>query len=108
VEVLVGAAVFLLVSLSAYEAYIGLFKLIDLGQYRLLAVSLANEQFEIARNMPYSSVGVVGGVPNGVIPHVQTLARGGVEFTVTTTVRNLDLPFDGLLGGTPSDSSPAE
>jgi hypothetical protein len=79
-----------------------------LGQYRLLAISLANEQFEIARNMPYTSVGVVGGVPNGVIPHIQNLTRGGVTFTVTTTVRNIDLPLDGVVGGIPSDSSPAD
>jgi prepilin-type N-terminal cleavage/methylation domain-containing protein len=108
VEVLVGAAVFLLVSLAAYEAYTGLFKIIELGQVRLLAVSLANEQFEIARNLPYSNVGVVGGVPNGVIPHVQNLTRGGITFVVTTTVRNIDLEFDGTLGGSPSDTSPAD
>jgi prepilin-type N-terminal cleavage/methylation domain-containing protein len=108
VEVLVGAAVFLVVSLAAYNSYISLFKLIDLGQNRLLAVSLANEQFEVIRNMPYSNVGVVGGVPSGIIPHTQSLTRGGVTFTVTTTVRNIDLAFDGLIGGSPADSSPAD
>jgi prepilin-type N-terminal cleavage/methylation domain-containing protein len=108
VEVLVGAAVFLVVALSAYNAYIGLFKLIDLSQYKVLAVSLANEQFELARNLPYSSVGEVGGIPNGVIPSVQTFVRGGVTFTVETTVRNIDLPFDGTIGGTPNDTSPSD
>jgi prepilin-type N-terminal cleavage/methylation domain-containing protein len=108
VEVLVGAAVFVVVALSAYEAYIGLFKIIDLGQYRLLATSLANEQFEVARNMPYGDVGIVGGVPAGKIPHIQTLTRGGVPFMVTSTVRNIDLAFDGTIGGTPNDLSPAD
>ena len=108
VEVLVGAAVFLVVALSAYNAYIGLFKLIDLSQYKVLAVSLANEQFELARNLSYTNVGEVGGIPNGVIPSVQTFVRGGITFTVTTTVRNIDLPFDGTIGGTPNDLSPAD
>ncbi len=108
VEVLVGTAVFLVVSLAAYNAYIALFKIIDLGQYRLLAVNLANEQFEIARNVPYSSVGIVGGAPSGIIPHVQTLVRGNVMFTVTSTVRNIDLDYDGILGGSPNDTSPAD
>jgi prepilin-type N-terminal cleavage/methylation domain-containing protein len=108
VEVLVGTSVFLVISLASYQAYIALFKLVDLSQYKLLAVSLANEQFEIVRNMPYSSVGIVGGVPSGAIPHLQNLTRGGVNFTVTTTVRNIDLPFDGVLGGSPSDSAPSD
>lgn len=108
VEVLVGAAVFLIVALAAYNAYIGLFRLIDLSQYKVLAVSLANEQFEIARNMPYADVGIVGGIPKGKLVHTQTAVRGGVTFTVTTTVRNLDLAFDGTIGGTPNDSSPAD
>jgi prepilin-type N-terminal cleavage/methylation domain-containing protein len=108
VEVLVGAAVFLIVALSAYNAYVALFQLINLSQYKILAVNLANEQFEIARNMPYVDVGIVGGIPKGKLSHIQSLVRGGVTFTVTTTVRNLDLPFDGTIGGSPNDLSPAD
>jgi len=108
VEVIVGAAVFLLVSLAAYQAYIGLFHIIDLGQYRVLAVSLANEQFEIARNMPYVDVGVQGSIPLGKIPHIQNLTRGGIPFVVTSIVRNIDLAFDGTIGGAPNDLSPAD
>lgn len=108
VEVIVGTAVFLVVSLAAYNAYIGLFKLINLSQYKTMAINLANEQFEIARNMPYADVGIVGGIPKGKLAHVQTLVRGGTSFTVTTTVRNLDLPFDGTIGGSPNDPSPAD
>ncbi len=108
IEVVIGASVFLVVSLAAYQAYLGLFKLIDLGQYRVLATSLANEQFEIARNMPYADVGIQGGIPNGKIPHIQTLTRGGTPFTVTSIVRNIDQTFDGTIGGSPNDLSPAD
>jgi prepilin-type N-terminal cleavage/methylation domain-containing protein len=108
IEVLVGSAVFVLIAVTAYNSYVSLFKIINLNQYRVLAIDLANEQFEIARNMPYSSVGVQGSIPNGSIPHTQTLTRGGTIFVVTTTVRNIDLPFDGTIGGTPNDLSPAD
>ncbi len=108
IEILVGTAIFLIVCIGIYNAYVALFKLIDLGQYRVLAVSLANEQFEIARNLPYSSVGVQGSIPNGIIPHIQNLTRGGVDFTVTSIVRNVDLDFDGTIGGSPNDLSPAD
>ncbi len=108
VEVLVGTAVFVIIAIAAYNAYVSLFQLIALNQNKVLALDLANEQFEIARNMPYAVVGVVGGIPNGNIPRIQNLTRGGITFTVTTTVRNIDLPFDGIIGGTPSDLSPAD
>ncbi|MEK7646183.1 MAG: carboxypeptidase-like regulatory domain-containing protein [Patescibacteria group bacterium] len=108
VEAIVGTAVFLTIALASYNAYVSLFKLVDLSQYRVLATALANEQFEIARNLPYSDVGVQGSIPPGKIPHIQTLTRGGTPFTVTATVRNVDLLFDGTIGGTPNDLSPAD
>ncbi len=108
VEILVGVAVFLVVATAVYQAYTSLFVFISLNQYKILALNLANEQFEIARNLSYADVGEVSGVPAGKIPHIQNLTRGGVVFTVTTTVRNVDLPFDGTIGGTPKDLSPAD
>jgi prepilin-type N-terminal cleavage/methylation domain-containing protein len=109
VETLVGVAVFLIIATATYQAYVSLFMLINLNQYKILALNLANEQFEIIRNMPYADVGIVSGIPNGKIPHIQTLVRGGVTFTVTTTIRNIDLPFDGAIGSsTKPDLSPAD
>ncbi len=108
IEVLVGVAVFLIVGLAAYNGYAGLFRLINASQTKITALNLANEQFEIARNMPYTDVGIIGGIPKGKLAHTQVLNRGGINFTVTTTVRNLDLPFDGTIGGSPNDLSPAD
>ncbi len=108
VEVIIGSAVFLVIAISAYNAYVGLLGLINQGKYRVLAVSLANEQFEIARNMPYADVGIVGGIPRGKLLHEQNLNRGGTTFKVVTTIRNLDLPFDGTFGGSPNDLSPSD
>lgn len=108
IEVLVGTAVFLVVAMAVYQAYTSLFLLISANQYKILALNLANEQFEIVRNLTYSSVGETTGIPHGVIPHSQMLTRGGVTFVVTTTIRNVDLPFDGVIDGTPDDLSPAD
>jgi len=108
VEVLVAVSVFLVISISAYQAYLGLIKAVQLSRVKLAASNLANEQFEIVRNLPYSDVGVVGGIPVGKIPYVQNLSRGGYNFTVTSVVRNVDLPFDGTIGGSPNDLSPAD
>jgi hypothetical protein len=51
----------------------------------------------------------VGGIPNGKIAHVQNLVRSNINFIVTTTIRNIDLPFDGAIGSsTKPDLSPAD
>lgn len=108
IETLVGIGVFLVIAVSSYQAYVSLFLLINQNQYKILALNLANEQFEIIRNLTYADVGIVGGVPNGKVPNVQNLNRSGVDFVVTTTIRNVDLPFDGTIGGSPNDLSPAD
>ena len=108
IETLVGIAVFVVVSTAIYQAYVSLFNFISLNQYKIVALNLANEQFEIIRNLSYSNVGIPGSIPNGTIPHIQNINRSGIDFIVTTTIRNVDQPFDGTIGGTPNDLSPAD
>ncbi|MEO8637881.1 MAG: prepilin-type N-terminal cleavage/methylation domain-containing protein [Candidatus Taylorbacteria bacterium] len=108
IEMLVGIAIFTVIFISIYQVYVSLFSFISLNQYKILALNLGNEQIEIARNLAYSDVGVVDSIPDGKIPHIQSLNRGGKAFTVTTTIRNIDLPFDGTIGGSPNDLSPAD
>ena len=91
IEVLVGTAVFLVVASAAYGAFVSLIKIANVSQSRILAVELADEQFEIIRNMPYVNVGLTNGIPQGVLPQTQTLMRGGFTFTVTLAVRNQNL-----------------
>lgn len=108
VELLVGVAVFTVIGVSIYGSYKSIFDAVYTSRARLLAVDLANEQLEIVRNLPYSDVGIQSGLPEGNLPHTQTLIRGGASFLVTITVRNIDDPFDGTLGGAPNDLSPAD
>ncbi|MFA6078823.1 MAG: carboxypeptidase regulatory-like domain-containing protein [Candidatus Omnitrophota bacterium] len=91
IEVLVGTALFLTVAVSAYGAFANLLKLANASKARTLAVHLADEQFEIIRNMPYISVGLTNGIPLGILPQTQSLTRGGISFTVSLTVRNINL-----------------
>ncbi len=108
VETIVGVALFAFVSLMLYGTYSRVFIVARIAQARVNAVALANEQFEIIRNLSYSNVGVIGGIPNGIVPPVQTLVRGGMIFLATTTIRNIDYPFDGLAGSIPNDTSPED
>ncbi len=108
VEVLVGVALFLLIAISIYRGYSSVYSVVNASHVKVTATALINEQFEIIRNLPYTDVGIVSSIPAGVLTHEQTLVRDGVSFFVTTTVRNVDDPFDGQIGQSPNDLSPAD
>jgi prepilin-type N-terminal cleavage/methylation domain-containing protein len=107
-ELLVGVAVFTVLIIGVYNAYKAVFDVVSVSRYKISAIDLANEKLEIARNLPYASVGVSGSIPSGVLAHTESISRDGQTFDITTTVRNIDDPFDGTLGGTPNDTSPAD
>ena len=108
IETIIGVALFALISMMLYSTYERVFVVARAAQSRINAVALAEEQFELARNLPFTNVGTVGGIPSGSLRQVQTLTRGGMTFIATTTVRNIDQPFDGTAGGSPNDLSPAD
>ncbi len=108
VEVVVGAAIFLLVALGTYQAFLYAMQVAQSSQNKVTAIALLNEQMEIVRNLAFENVGVQGSIPNGSLQHIQTLTRDNIDFTVTTIVRNIDDPFDGEIGSTTNDLSPAD
>lgn len=108
VELLIGTAVFLLVAIGIYQAFTTTLVLISDSRSKVVAMAFANEQFEVIRNMPYADVGIISGIPAGTLKHVETYVRSGYTFVATTTVRNIDDPFDGTIGGNPNDLSPAD
>lgn len=109
VEALIGTAVFMILAVSVYQTYTTVLDTVTSSRTKITATALANEQFEIARNLPYTDVGTVGGIPNGKIPPTQNLTRDNKNFTIRTTVRSIDDSFDGTIASTTnSDLSPAD
>ncbi|MEX0931518.1 MAG: carboxypeptidase regulatory-like domain-containing protein [Candidatus Paceibacterota bacterium] len=108
VEMVITIAVFSIVSITVYASYVNILEVVTLTRQRTVALALVNEQIESIRNLPYSDVGVPLGIPDGVVPHKQVLERNGTMYHATTTIRNVDDPFDGVIGGTPDDLSPAD
>lgn len=107
-ETLIAVTIFTVVAFSAYQGFLKVLEGARVVKIKTASTNLANEQFEIIRNLPYNDVGIVGGLPEGKIPRTQDLKRAGLDFTVTTTIRNYDDPFDGTIGGEPNDLSPAD
>lgn len=74
------------------------------GERRVVAIALANERMEMIRNLPYQQVGTAGGAPSGSILPAEVVQRNSLSYTVTTDIRYIDDPFDGVAGGTPGQN----
>lgn len=101
-----ATSVFLLFALGVYGGITLVFKIVYQSRTRILATNTLSEQLEVVRNLPYDSVGTVSGTPSGLLSVYQIVNRNGVDFGITTTVRSMDDPFDGLAGGNPDDLAP--
>jgi Tfp pilus assembly major pilin PilA len=108
VEALVGTAVFMILAISVYQTYTIVLNTVSNSRAKISATALANEQFEILHNLPYDDVGTMSGIPNGKIIASQNITRDGIVFAIKTTIRSIDDPFDGTIGGTTNDLSPAD
>lgn len=107
-EIVLATAIFLLFALGIYSGISLIFKVVYQSRMRILETALLAERLEVVRNLPYNDVGIINGVPSGVLPYSTTTVRNGQTFTIITTVRNVDDPFDGTLGGNPNDTAPAD
>lgn len=68
------------------------------GERRIVAVALANERMEMIRNLPYVSVGTIGGAPSGAISQEETITRNAQSYAVRTDIRYVDDDYDGEVG----------
>jgi len=108
IELLVVLGILAILFGGIFGAYATILDTVVNGERRTAAVSVLNRQFEIIRNLTYEQVGTVNGIPPGIIPENQTIMFGEYIFSVTTTIRNIDDPFDGTVTGNPHDASPAD
>lgn len=108
VEVVFAVAIFALIAVSIYQGLFSITKVISLSREKIIATDLINSEFELIRNLSYVSVGLQNGIPNGILLATSTVTKDGRDFQVTRTIRNIDDPFDGQIGGSPNDLSPAD
>jgi hypothetical protein len=107
-EIVVAMSVFLIFAIGVYSGISIVFKIVYNSRLHILETAILSEQLEVARNLTYENVGISGGVPVGVLEHTKTVSRNNLNFNIITTVRNYDDPFDGTVGGSPNDTSPAD
>jgi len=103
-EVVAATFIFSIVTISIYGSFSSGLKSVAQSKHRVAAAELANEKMEIIRNMPYSDVGVQGGIPSGILPQNETVWKSNQKFNVRTTIVYVDDPLDGTAGGDPDDT----
>lgn len=108
VDTVIAIGIIVLLFGGIYLVYFSILDVVRNLEFREAAASVLDRQIEIIRNLAYEKVGTAGGVPAGIISPEQTVAFGDLKFLVKTTVRNIDDPFDGTLGGSPNDTAPAD
>lgn len=108
IEVMVGIALFAMFAVGIYSAVSYILQSTYVSRVQFQQIEVANEQLELARNLPYDQVGVTGGIPSGILPQSKIVIKSGTKFLVKNYVRNIDDPFDGTLGGSPNDTAPAD
>jgi len=104
VEALVGITLMIIVFIGIYAAFQFAFKAVRYSQNKITAIALANQIIEQVRNLPYESVGVKGGFPEGVLEPATTTFRNNIEYQIETRVDYIVDPTDGI--SYPEDECP--
>jgi prepilin-type N-terminal cleavage/methylation domain-containing protein len=108
VEVVFAATIFAVVAMAIFQGFISVNALIAASRDKVTATDLMNGEFELIRNLSYADVGLTTGLPHGVLQATTTVTVDGKQFNVTRVIRDIDDPFDGTIGGSPNDLSPAD
>lgn len=101
VEAVVGTAILLMFALSLYGLMTGALNLINDDQNRTVALGIARKKIELIKNLPYDSVGTVGGIPAGTLLQSETEILNNVTYTINSNIKYVDDNFDDLA---PSDT----
>lgn len=108
IETLIATSLFVVIGYALYLGYSGVSEAIIRNESRLDATALLEGEMEKARNLKFEDIGIVGGYPVGKIPAEKTASSTNGVYSIKTTVRNVDDPFDGTLRGSPNDTAPAD
>ncbi len=102
-DTLVGGALMALVFLGVVGVLQLSLDVIANNRARAGALALANERMEYLRSLSYLQIGVLGGIPAGIVPQDENVTQNGISYLRRTRVWYSDDPGDGL-GGVDTNS----
>lgn len=105
IELLVTIAVVGTLGTGLWSAWVIGLQVTSEKRTEVTATSIATEQIEKIKTLPYASVGTIAGIPPGTIPQTQTVTRNTIAYTVAIAIVYIDDPFDGVA---PTDIIPTD
>lgn len=109
IEVILGVGLVFMLFGGLFLFYQSVVDVLSNTDLRAVGTSILSREMEIIRNLPFDQVGTQGGIPSGVLSQVKVATTTTDRvFSIRTTIRNIDDPFDGILGGVPNDTAPAD
>lgn len=103
IETVIGLAIFAVAMVGLYSLMTMASRISTDSRARLDATALANQRMEMVRNLPYDTIGTIGGIPNGTLAQTENVVLNRITYTVRIEVVYVDDPFDGVLGGAVDD-----
>ncbi len=105
VELLMVIAVLAVLSLGAFDLFVSLLHSAIIGTRQSVASTLATNQMEYLKSLPYDNLAVAGGpiVAQTTLPAQVTKKVNGDTYTITTNISYADNAYDGC-GSYPSQA----
>ncbi|OGM25959.1 hypothetical protein A3A76_04225 [Candidatus Woesebacteria bacterium RIFCSPLOWO2_01_FULL_39_23] len=96
ISVLISLALFIILSQALFTLLSTSYSITTYNRARNVGKHLAQEKIEEIRNMPYSQIGTVGGIPSGDLLQNETVQRNGLNYQIVTSIVYIDDQFDQL------------
>lgn len=97
VELVIGMTVLAIVALSVMNMFVTLAHSAAMTKRKAIASTLATNQMEYLKSLPYDNLGVAGGtIPvTSPLPVTTTQTYNGVVYTIKTSINYVDDAYDG-------------
>lgn len=96
IEVVIAASVLAIFFAAIATIVQMVLSMVGESRVRSVASNLAQTKIERVRNLIYSDVGTVGGIPNGVIDQTEIINVNGQDFQIETVIVYVDDEYDNL------------
>lgn len=97
VELMVSIAVIVILAMGFFDLFVSLLHSAIVSDRQSIALTLATNQMEYLKSLPYDNLAVAGGsiVSTTTIPGTQTATVNGEAYTIKTTINYADDAYDG-------------
>jgi len=97
VELTITMTIFAVIAISFFSLFVSLVRSTIIAKRQAVATSLATNQMEYLKSLPYDSLAVAGGsiYTASPLPATKTQTLNGVKYVITTSINYIDDAYDG-------------